>query len=241
MPRLAPLVSSLALAAPLTLSAAAAAETVSLSFRPLYQTSGVGAIVEVDIIASSDGPNDQPIYAIDAILDWDPAYLELIGNDDSNADYSWFVTGFLNDPDDINDDLTDGDALFTALAQAGNPAQVPPPPGMIVTTLQFEALQETALTTLSYVESLGDFGQTRVLYEPGQDVTGDISAVAEIRICTFPGCTSDLDGDCDVDQADLGELLSHYNQTDGGDLDGDGDTDQADLGQLLSEYGNVCY
>ncbi len=47
----------------------------------------------------------------------------------------------------------------------------------------------------------------------------------------------DLDGDRDVDQADLGILLSCYGVNDCGDLDGDGDTDQADLGALLANYG----
>ena len=53
-------------------------------------------------------------------------------------------------------------------------------------------------------------------------------------------CKGDLDGDRDVDQADLGILLAAYLQSDGGDLDGDGDTDQADLGILLSMYGTTC-
>jgi probable HAF family extracellular repeat protein len=48
----------------------------------------------------------------------------------------------------------------------------------------------------------------------------------------------DLDGDGDVDQADLGILLASYGVDDGGDLDGDGDTDQADLGILLANYGS---
>ncbi|MCK4873179.1 MAG: hypothetical protein KAS72_10675 [Phycisphaerales bacterium] len=47
----------------------------------------------------------------------------------------------------------------------------------------------------------------------------------------------DLDGDGDVDQADLGILLAAYGISDGGDCDGDGDTDQADLGILLANYG----
>jgi hypothetical protein len=48
----------------------------------------------------------------------------------------------------------------------------------------------------------------------------------------------DLDGDGDVDLADLGILLASYGIDDGGDLDGDGDTDLADLGILLANYGN---
>jgi len=46
----------------------------------------------------------------------------------------------------------------------------------------------------------------------------------------------DLDNDGDVDQADLGILLSCYEINDCGDIDGDGDTDQADLGLLLANY-----
>jgi hypothetical protein len=54
-------------------------------------------------------------------------------------------------------------------------------------------------------------------------------------------CAGDLDGDGDVDQADLGVLLAAYERTHAGDTDADGDTDQADLGQLLSEYGQGCF
>ena len=55
-----------------------------------------------------------------------------------------------------------------------------------------------------------------------------------------PSLPGDLDGDCDVDQADLGLLLASYLNDAGGDLDGDGDTDQADLGILLANYGQSC-
>ncbi|MCK4871886.1 MAG: hypothetical protein KAS72_04085, partial [Phycisphaerales bacterium] len=55
-----------------------------------------------------------------------------------------------------------------------------------------------------------------------------------------PDCPGDLDGDLDVDQADLGILLSCYEINDCGDIDGDGDTDQADLGILLAHYGETC-
>jgi hypothetical protein len=64
-------------------------------------------------------------------------------------------------------------------------------------------------------------------------------------ICASPnlaesGCLGDLNGDRQVDQADLGILLSCYHSGPCGDLDGDGDTDQADLGILLSRYGTSC-
>jgi aminopeptidase N len=53
-------------------------------------------------------------------------------------------------------------------------------------------------------------------------------------VITPPG---DLDGDGDVDLADLGILLASFEVDDGGDLDGDGDTDLSDLGILLASFG----
>ena len=57
--------------------------------------------------------------------------------------------------------------------------------------------------------------------------------------------SGDLDGDADVDLADLAQLLSGYGITSGatweqGDLSGDGDVDLSDLAALLGVYGTVC-
>lgn len=58
------------------------------------------------------------------------------------------------------------------------------------------------------------------------------------------GLPGDLDGDCDVDIADLAQMLSNYGTPDptaqDGDLDGDGDVDIVDLAALLSSYGDPC-
>ncbi len=67
--------------------------------------------------------------------------------------------------------------------------------------------------------------------------TSEFCMCAVVVAGTLPG---DLDGDGDVDQADLGILLGDWGCTGGdcaGDVDGDGDTDQADLGALLASYG----
>jgi hypothetical protein len=58
-------------------------------------------------------------------------------------------------------------------------------------------------------------------------------------------CFGDLDGDNDVDLADLAQLLGNYGMTSGaayedGDLDGDGDIDLSDLAALLGVYGTTC-
>ncbi len=63
------------------------------------------------------------------------------------------------------------------------------------------------------------------------------------EIATF--CFGDLDGDGDVDLADLAQLLANYGTTSGavyedGDLDDDGDVDLADLAALLAVYGTTC-
>lgn len=59
------------------------------------------------------------------------------------------------------------------------------------------------------------------------------------------GLTADLDGDLDVDLADLSTLLTNYGVASGatladGDVTGDGAVDLADLSALLTEFGGTC-
>ncbi len=95
-------------------------------------------------------------------------------------------------------------------------------------------------TTYGYGESNLPHHQC---YDVEFDAAGNLWAAmvnyggVEIVITDPAGIPGDLDGDGDVDQADLGLLLSCYGSGDCGDIDGDGDTDQADLGALLANYG----
>ena len=55
----------------------------------------------------------------------------------------------------------------------------------------------------------------------------------------------DIDGDCDVDLADLATMLSNFGLSSNatyahGDLDGDGDVDLSDLSGLLANFGMTC-
>jgi len=62
----------------------------------------------------------------------------------------------------------------------------------------------------------------------------------------YRSCIGDLNGDGQVDLADLATLLANYGRADEevlpehGDLDWDGDVDLSDLSVLLARYGSVC-
>jgi len=84
----------------------------------------------------------------------------------------------------------------------------------------------------------GEGSGSAYVFAVGPDEDGD----GIMDVCLCPG---DLDGDYDVDLADLAQLLAHYGTTNGaeyedGDLDADGDVDLADLAALLAEYGTIC-
>lgn len=74
--------------------------------------------------------------------------------------------------------------------------------------------------------------------DPSDGLTSSWSDPLQVKV-VIPG---DLDGDGDVDLADLAQLLGGYGMSSGaiyedGDLDGDGDVDLADLAELLGNYG----
>ncbi len=106
-----------------------------------------------------------------------------------------------------------------------------------------------AFLELAYDQVFTEAGDTLLGYvavdlvtRPGTGDGDPFYANDYVELSTSPIdiCPGDLDGDNDVDQADLGILLGSYGQDAGGDLDGDGDTDQADLGILLGNYGADC-
>ncbi len=177
---------ALAFAAVTLMSAAALhAGTVNVNLSPANQVVNVGDIVEVNLIVSAQS-SSQAFDALDAIIGWDTSYLNLITFDNSSAGAAFFLTGFLNDPDDINDDVTDGDALFNAFAVPGNPVVAPlGPTTLIVTTFKFQALAPTIGTDVVLIPQIGAFGETRVLLN-GLEVTGSALGPATITIVPAP-------------------------------------------------------
>jgi hypothetical protein len=145
---------------------------VEVRLLPAIQTVPTGCIAEVDVQLSSSAP--QLVAAVDVLLTWDPSRLQLIQA--LPSDEGWLVAAFLGDPDGINDDVTDGQALFTALA---NPASgLSLPPDRNVATFLFKALDSG---TVALLPSLGAFGKTRVIGAlPGLELPVTLSAPAVV-------------------------------------------------------------
>ena len=173
--------------------AAAAYANVDLLFQPAVQAVQVGDIVEIHLFAASDGSGTQFIQSVEAILNWEPGYLELLGVDHGLAGHSWHKAGFPIDPDGLNAGVVtpwtdvpanDGNAYYVALAAVDDPAPVPPSPPLLVTTIRFRALATTARTDLSLLVSYGSHSHTCVLASapPNTNVTGDISSTGGVVI-----------------------------------------------------------
>lgn len=222
---------------------------INLEWRPLAQTGEVDGLVEIGLYAVSDNPEEnQLLSALDVIIQWDPAYLELLGTAACPGCPSWLFSGFSDDPYGINETSPpqDGDGIYTLFAPLGAPVAATPA-GTRLVVFQFTALAVTSDTPIAILESAGDpLGYTAV-YDgtvPGLDVTGTLGEPVQVEIvCQL--CPGDLVDNGHIDLVDLAELLAHYGMTSGarpseGDMDCDGDVDLIDLAALLSVYGTQC-
>ncbi len=110
------------------------------------------------------------------------------------------------------------------------------PEGIVPTVLPDDCAQDFAL--LAHISTDVTAAST------GSDLHHDDFVIVDLA---QPLCPGDVDDDGDVDQADLGVLLSTYNRPSDdpdydprADFDCDGDVDQSDLGILLGNYGADC-
>jgi hypothetical protein len=99
----------------------------------------------------------------------------------------WQLTSFPNDPDGINDDITDGQALYVMLGPLGSPQGSPmsTPNGTPILRLKFRVWD---IGSVNIVPETGDWAVTRVFASdmPNHNVTGTNEDVATAHLCC--GC-----------------------------------------------------
>jgi hypothetical protein len=157
---------------------------VDLTYSPALASAAVGDVIEIQLLASAAGSAPANIGSLDALIQYDASALTLIGSDQTAATYSWFIMGFLPDPDGINADIGDGEALFSALAQPTLPATTVAPGSLTITTLRFQAIAPSPGAIISIGAMAGAFGDTMVtdFFVAGLDITGDFSSTTTISI-----------------------------------------------------------
>ncbi len=218
------------------------AGVIDLEFRPSFQVVAPGETVSVGLYAVSADATDDVISVMDVVLTWDPTFLSLQGVV-NNGPYNWLSSGLpFNAIGDLNVDLTDGDATYTARSRfAPQPSAMATSTGLLVTTIQFTAVVETSGVSLDMVESLG-IASTKVISDiPAFDVHGTLDgATVVVQSCA----ASDIDDDTDVDLVDFAafqrcnnvELTNQFaiDCLCAFDSDNDGDIDPADFASFAA-------
>ncbi|MBU0617493.1 MAG: hypothetical protein KKI02_07235, partial [Planctomycetes bacterium] len=135
------------------------------------------------------------------------------------------------------------------LDDSGGGGGVYPPDDVIITmgdqTLTFPCSDPPGDEPFAFtLEDLGLSGDTLELTLADYSTSGYMM-LSEVEFYGSSRCLGDLDGDYDIDLADLAQLLANYGTTSGatyedGDLDGDADVDLSDLAALLAVYGTTC-
>jgi hypothetical protein len=167
--------------------AQSAEASINLELRPAFQSVLLGNPASVQLFAVSDSAFNQPISALQVILNWDIAFVQLAGD---NMAGSGFLTGsprFGPDLHGLNASLTDGDAIWVGFAPLGNPVQATPA-GTFVTTFNFSTHALTAGTPIDIVPTGGiNNGETAVYGSiPALNVVGTLTG-AIVQVVPGPG------------------------------------------------------
>ena len=234
-----------ALLAALAATAAAHADNeINLSLVGPSSDVVVGQTFEVKLRAASLPASNLvgvSFIGIDCVIKWDPTKVQLLGLSSTGSVplMNSYLPSPASDYTGVNESSppADGNALYYAFANFGNPVQVSSN-GVQVTTFRFKAIAEFQS---SKVEILPSYTVRQradtVVYDgtvPGLDVLGAISAAT---VTQAPPCRCDLDGDGIVGGGDLGVMLNNWGAGGSGDFDGDGVVNGRDLGILLSRWG----
>jgi murein tripeptide amidase MpaA len=179
------------------------------------------------------------------------------GNSDVDDGYTWLYSP--------NIDLSDGDARISYALWYTNNFGADPNNDLFKVHVSNDGGATWTLVSIfgpqtsggwnEHLFTVGDYvtptSQIMVRFEASDLNAGSVveAGVDDFRVsrifCEEADCPGDLDGDRDIDLADLSVLLAHYGTTSGahyedGDLDGDGDVDLTDLSALLAVYGTTC-
>ena len=187
----------------------AAQAAINLVLRPLNQTVYVSDPVHLGLYAVSDSPGNQLMSAADVLFTWNPAYVELVGLDQSGATpLLWSLFPIVDPWGTINESIppTDGEGLYQAYANLGSPV-VATPAGTLLTTLQFSALAATGPggTDIAIVATLGDGSATTVYggTTPNFDVTGTLGTAHIVIRIPLPALCPDANCDGMVNNGDI--------------------------------------
>lgn len=225
-------------------ASSAADSQINLSLTGPATAVAVNQTIDVKLRATQEQISSlvgTSFVAIDCILQWNPAQLQLLGLSTTGSVpllSSYFPTP-ANDYTGINEAAppADGTALYYALAPLGNPVQVPLT-GVQVVTFRFKVRVPFATSTVSIVPTLTVTNPAdTVVYDgtvPGLPVTGTLTSAS---IFQTPPCPADLDHDGQVTSSDLAIVLNSWGGAGTGDIDGSGLVDAGDLSALLSAWG----
>lgn len=168
------------------------AGAVNLEFRPESQVVPTDGIAEVGLYAATTS-GTQSISALEAIVSWNPAKLELLGIV-NNGPYNWLSSSFPNDSnqDGLNAPFTglpanDGSAWYNALSRfPPNPTAVATPQGLLVTTFRFRYLNAGA-SEVRLLPQAGSSTQTQVWSGdvPGLVITGTLGPPVDVQPVGF--------------------------------------------------------
>jgi hypothetical protein len=222
-----------------------AAALVNLELRPATQTVKIGLddTVGVGLYAVSDDETVQLLVALEAVIAWQPEFLQLTGLDETGGPVLISSDFPTSDPSGLNESNPpqNGEGLYVAWTVPGDPVAATPE-GTLITTFVFTPLAPATGAAVDLLVSAGSPPTDTIVFDgtvPNLDVTGSLTgASVDIELC----CTGDANADCTVDVADFLLLLATWGPCPDPDdcrtdLDGSGTVDVADFLEMLAVWG----
>ena len=197
---------ALAVGATMALPSMSSAD-VDVILHPLDEAVTVYGVLEVQVIIASDSKRTEFVAAAEIILAWDPEKLQLLGNHEDGAVDLLTSTFPTAHPSGLNESNPpqDGIGMFMAWAPLGNPAAVPPS-GVLLTTLEFAAIEPTGETQIAIVPFVGDPDTpdaATIIFDglvPNFNITGTLTGA---NVAITLACPGDLNDDGVVGIHDL--------------------------------------